>query len=94
MKWKGGGKEAVKHTDLDAALRHLLAYTDEPHRFTPAETEHLITAYNPETGTTARKQTGSFYTPRDIVTYMIDESLLAYLKNSIMVNSYEVEGGG
>ena len=44
MRVKGGGKEAVKHTDLDAALRHLLTYTDEPHRFTPAETEHLITA--------------------------------------------------
>ncbi len=29
---------------MDAALRHLLAYTDEPHRFTEAETECLITA--------------------------------------------------
>ncbi len=41
--------------------------------------ENLLAAYNPETGTTARKQTGSFYTPREIVDYMVDESLLAYL---------------
>ena len=42
--------------------------------------ENLLAAYNPETGTTARKQTGSFYTPREVVNYMVDESLLAYLK--------------
>ncbi|MCA9982311.1 MAG: hypothetical protein KDD89_15810, partial [Anaerolineales bacterium] len=33
--------------------------------------ENLLAAYNPETGTTARKQTGSFYTPREIVNYMV-----------------------
>ena len=43
--------------------------------------ENLLAAYNPETGATARKQTGSFYTPREIVNYMVDESLIAYLKN-------------
>ena len=32
--------------------------------------ENLLAAYNPETGTTARKQTGSYYTPRPIVDYM------------------------
>ncbi|MGD0342972.1 MAG: TaqI-like C-terminal specificity domain-containing protein, partial [Bacteroidales bacterium] len=32
---------------------------------------------------TARKQTGSFYTPREIVNYMVDESLIAYLKNNV-----------
>ena len=36
--------------------------------------ENLLAAYNPETGTTARKQTGSFYTPREVVNYMVDES--------------------
>lgn len=41
--------------------------------------ENLLAAYNPETGVTARKQTGSFYTPREIVDYMVDESLIAYL---------------
>ncbi len=41
--------------------------------------ENLLASYNPETQTTARKQTGSFYTPRPIVDYMVDESLKAYL---------------
>ena len=45
--------------------------------------ENLLAAYNPETGTTARKQTGSFYTPREVVNYMVDESLIAYLKNAL-----------
>jgi very-short-patch-repair endonuclease len=41
--------------------------------------ENLLAAYNPETATTARKATGSYYTPREIVDYMVDESLIAYL---------------
>ena len=45
--------------------------------------ENLLAAYNPETGTTARKQTGSFYTPRDIVNYMVNESLIAHFKNAL-----------
>jgi len=45
--------------------------------------ENLLASYNPETKTTARKQTGSFYTPREIVNYMVDESLIAYLKNKL-----------
>ena len=45
--------------------------------------ENLLASYNPETKTTARKQTGSFYTPREIVNYMVDESLIAYLKNKV-----------
>jgi hypothetical protein len=45
--------------------------------------ENLLAAYNPETGATARKQTGSFYTPREIVNYMVDESLIAHLKTKI-----------
>ena len=44
--------------------------------------ENLLASYNPETKTTARKQTGSFYTPREIVNYMVDESLLEYLKQN------------
>ena len=46
--------------------------------------ENLLASYNPETKTTARKQTGSFYTPREIVNYMVDESLIAYLKNAVI----------
>ena len=41
--------------------------------------ENLLASYNPETGVTARKQTGSFYTPREIVNYMVDEALVALL---------------
>ncbi len=46
--------------------------------------ENLLASYNPETKTTARKQTGSFYTPREIVDYMVDESLKAYLKQKLV----------
>ncbi|MBL7847923.1 MAG: Eco57I restriction-modification methylase domain-containing protein [Cyclobacteriaceae bacterium] len=45
--------------------------------------ENLLASYNPETKATARKQTGSFYTPREIVNYMVDESLKAYLLERI-----------
>ena len=43
--------------------------------------ENLLGAYNPETKETARRQSGSFYTPREIVNYMVDESLKAYCLN-------------
>jgi len=42
--------------------------------------ENLLAEINPETGESARKSTGSYYTPRVIVNYMVDESLLLYLK--------------
>lgn len=45
--------------------------------------ENLLASYNPETQTTARKQTGSFYTPREIVQYMVNESLVAHLKRTV-----------
>lgn len=51
--------------------------------------ENLLASYNEETKTTARKQTGSFYTPRGIVDYMIDESLKAYL-SKILVKKHEI----
>ena len=41
--------------------------------------ENLLAAYNPETGATVRKQTGSYYTPRAIVDYMVEESVVATL---------------
>ncbi len=50
--------------------------------------ENLLASYNPETQTTARKQTGSFYTPREIVNYMVDESLLAYLQEKLEEKGY------
>lgn len=44
--------------------------------------ENLLGAYNPETKETARNQSGSFYTPREIVQYMVDESIVAHLKRT------------
>ena len=41
--------------------------------------ENLLAAYNPETSTTARKKTGSYYTPRPVVDYMVDEALVETL---------------
>jgi len=49
--------------------------------------ENLLGVYNPETKETARNQSGSFYTPREIVNYMVDESLIAYLGNNDFVRS-------
>ena len=45
--------------------------------------ENLLGAFNPETQETARKATGSFYTPREIVDYMVEESLKNYLKGRL-----------
>ena len=45
--------------------------------------ENLLAAYNPETQESARKSTGSFYTPRPIVEYMVNESLIEYLKTKV-----------
>ncbi len=46
--------------------------------------ENLLAEYNPETEKTARKETGSFYTPRTIVDYMVNESLKAYLEHHLV----------
>ena len=54
--------------------------------------ENLLANFNPETKTTARKQTGSFYTPREIVNYMVDESLLAYLKAKLQTETQGFAG--
>ena len=45
--------------------------------------ENLLGAYNPETRSTARRATGSYYTPRQIVEYMVDEALIAYFLQKI-----------
>ncbi len=41
--------------------------------------ENLLASYNPETRETVRKQTGSYYTPRDVVDYMVEEALVTTL---------------
>ena len=46
--------------------------------------ENLLAAYNPETGTIARKATGSFYTPDIVVDWMVDQSLLVYLEERLL----------
>jgi len=45
--------------------------------------ENLLASYNPETATTARKATGSYYTPREIVDYMVEESLFEHFKTKL-----------
>ena len=45
--------------------------------------ENLLAAVNPETSETARKQTGSYYTPRAVVDYMVDEALVASLSETV-----------
>jgi len=41
--------------------------------------ENLLAEINPETKETLKKNTGSYYTPRDIVEYMVDTILYDYL---------------
>ena len=47
--------------------------------------ENLLAEYNPQAGVTAQKQTGSYYTPRIIVDYMVDEALVAVLSQKCNV---------
>ena len=54
--------------------------------------ENLLAAYNPETRETARKATGSYYTPRHVVDYMVDETLAtALMGKSGSTNSDDTE---
>ncbi|MDO8721948.1 MAG: Eco57I restriction-modification methylase domain-containing protein [Syntrophales bacterium] len=55
--------------------------------------ENLLANYNPGAQITARKQTGSFYTPREIVNYMVDESLLRYLEDRL-IDFHKAGGNG
>jgi len=45
--------------------------------------ENLLASYNEDTKTTARKKIGAFYTPRDVVQYMVDEALIACFPASL-----------
>lgn len=49
--------------------------------------ENLLAAVNPETGATARKSTGSYYTPREIVNYMVEEALVRHLLTVLSAGS-------
>ena len=45
--------------------------------------ENLLASYNEDTRTTARKALGAFYTPREVVAYMVDEALKLYLVSQV-----------
>jgi tRNA1(Val) A37 N6-methylase TrmN6 len=45
--------------------------------------ENLLGTYNEETKSTARNESGSFYTPREIVDYMVETSLKEYFKGKL-----------
>ena len=45
--------------------------------------ENLLASYTPETKKTARKQSGSYYTPRPIVDYMVGEALAKVLSEKV-----------
>jgi hypothetical protein len=53
--------------------------------------ENLLAEINPETGENAKKSTGSFYTPRDIVDHMVDSSLCEYLKNKTGIEEIKLK---
>ncbi len=52
--------------------------------------ENLLAEINPETGESARKTTGSFYTPRRIVSHMVDMCLTKYLLNETNVSESQL----
>jgi adenine-specific DNA-methyltransferase len=52
--------------------------------------ENLLAEINPETGESARKSTGSYYTPRQIVDYMVNASLESYLERTTQVSSAQL----
>ena len=54
--------------------------------------ENLLASYNPETRDTARKATGSYYTPRRVVDYMVDEALVSYFLSRVPPHDGDREG--
>jgi hypothetical protein len=90
------GSPKKRDVKVDGLFRILDNYTFTVTENTPIEEEialdpellgrifeNLLAEYNPETEKTARKETGSFYTPRTIVDYMVSESLKAYLEQEL-----------
>ncbi|MFA7135018.1 MAG: TaqI-like C-terminal specificity domain-containing protein [Bacteroidales bacterium] len=99
----GDTSPQYKHTSVKGLINILKTYNFTVEENTPAEIvvaldpellgkvfENLLASYNPETKTTARKQTGSFYTPREIVNYMVDESLIAYIKGKTNIDEKNI----
>jgi type I restriction-modification system DNA methylase subunit len=59
--------------------------------------ENILAFINPETHETTRKGTGSFYTPRKVVDYMVDASLKEHLsqelKNHLKMTEADIDTG-
>ncbi len=53
--------------------------------------ENLLAAVNPETEESLRNQTGSFYTPREIVDYMVTQSLKQYLYTKTDIDHKKID---
>lgn len=53
--------------------------------------ENLLAAYNPETRGTARKQTGSYYTPRKVVDYMVEETLISFFADNLQPQDHDID---
>lgn len=53
--------------------------------------EKLLMEINPDTGETARRKTGSYYTPRIIVEEMVNRSLSHYLNMHTSLPGYKIE---
>ena len=53
--------------------------------------ENLLAAYTPETRSTVRKRTGSYYTPRPIVDYMVRETLVTVLAEQVPPTESDAE---
>lgn len=51
--------------------------------------ENLLAEIDPDTEKSARKATGSFYTPREIVDYMVEQSLVQYIKTKVSTENEE-----
>ncbi len=53
--------------------------------------ENLLARINPDTGDAVRRSTGSFYTPREIVDFMVDSSLVQYLQDKTSLKTEKLE---
>ena len=52
--------------------------------------ENLLAELDKDTGETARKKTGSYYTPRFVVEYIVDNSLYNYITSHLCINKEKI----
>jgi len=53
--------------------------------------ENLLAELDKDTGETARKATGSYYTPREVVDYIVDTSLFHYLTSHVNIDESSIK---